>query len=119
MEETNVKNTIDLPLVLGSSPRKSNHPWPTKKDDTGKGSPNPTNNKAKPASTSDEEAPVDWDLLNQPEVSDDDEDPEFIAGCSQNGGLRYFHKRSPEWWAEYNRAVKIAEDAPLPEDADM
>ncbi|KAF4624763.1 hypothetical protein G7Y89_g13406 [Cudoniella acicularis] len=90
-----------------------------KEEDLGKGSQNPTNDKIKPASTSKEEAPVDWDLLNQPEVYDDDEDPNFVFACSQNKALRYFNKRSPEWWAEYKRAVKIAENAPLPEDYDL
>jgi hypothetical protein len=62
---------------------------------------------------------ADWAILREPEVYDEDEGTNSTAAAKQNPMLRYFHKRSPEWWAAYRRQMQRAKDAPLPTDYDI
>jgi hypothetical protein len=69
----------------------------------------------------DEEPSIDPDILKQPPVYDEDEDPAFTRKCKEPYGwqIRYYHKRSPEWWAAYTKNLKDAMEEPLPTDYDM
>jgi hypothetical protein len=71
----------------------------------------------KAISAFDEEPSIDPDILNQPPVYDEDEDPAFTRMCKEDPmgrEIRHFHKRSPEWWAAYTKMVKASMEAPLP-----
>lgn len=67
----------------------------------------------------DDEPIIDPDILKQPPV--EDEDPAFTRICEGPHGwqIRYYHKRSPEWWAAYTKNLKEATEGPLPTDYDM
>jgi len=69
----------------------------------------------------DDEPSIDPDILKQPPVYDEDEDPAFVRKCKEPYGwqIRYYHKRSPEWWAAYTKNLKEAMEGPLPTDYDM
>jgi hypothetical protein len=65
----------------------------------------------------DDEPSIDPNILKQPPVYDEDENPAFTRMCKEDPmgrEIRYFHKRSPEWWAAYTKKVKESMEAQAP-----